>query len=47
MKQHRDAGEKYILSVLLILIAIPFWLPILIGLVDKYYFTPTKNIDGI
>lgn len=45
MKQYRDAGEKYILTVLLILISIPFWLPLLIGVVDKYYFTPTRTIE--
>ncbi len=45
MKPCRDSGEKYILTVLLIVIAIPFWLPPLIGMVDKYYFTPTRNIE--
>ncbi len=45
MKQRYGTGEIKISIAIIIIAAIPLWLPVVILLADKFYFTPTRNIE--
>ncbi len=42
----KQSGENYIAIAIIIIVSIPFWLPIMAYTVDKFYFTPTRNIEN-
>lgn len=39
-------GENYVAIALIIIVAIPLWLPVMVFAIDKFYFTPTRNIEN-
>ena len=43
--QRYEKGGNFITIVIIIIAAIPLWLPVMLLTVDKYYFTPTRNIE--
>lgn len=45
MKKRYDKGGNYLSIVIIILVAVPLWLPAMLFTIDKYYFTPTRNIE--
>ena len=45
MKKCYDKGELYISVIRIIIVAIPLWLPVMFFAADKFYFTPTRNIE--
>lgn len=43
--QRYEKGGHFVTIVVIIIVAIPLWLPAMLLTIDKYYFTPTRNIE--
>ncbi|HZK02383.1 MAG TPA: hypothetical protein VFC96_05940, partial [Anaerovoracaceae bacterium] len=43
----KGPGENCIAIAIIIIVAIPLWLPVMVFTIDKFYFTPTRNIETV